>query len=130
MMGNVDVPGPVRPFATNRRITLLKLAGKLSFDRKRNLGDNSNMSVDPKTIALTEAQKRALAELSDKTGKPWADVFTEALSEYRPKAGGNGKNGESFSAAAARLGLIGCIEGPADLSTNPAYMEGFGEREK
>lgn len=104
--------------------------GKASFDRKRNLGDNSNMSVDPKTIALTEAQKRALAELSDKTGKPWADVFTEALSEYRPKAGGNGKNGESFSAAAARLGLIGCIEGPADLSTNPAYMEGFGEREK
>ncbi len=29
-----------------------------------------------------------------------------------------------------RLGLIGCVEGspdsPTDLSTNPAYMEGFG----
>lgn len=87
------------------------------------------MSVDPKTIALTEAQKRALAELSDKTGKPWSDVFSEALSGYRPKADTNGQNGESFSAAAARLGLVGCIEGPADLSTNPAYMEGFGERE-
>ena len=88
------------------------------------------MSVDPKTIALTEAQKRALAELSDQTGKPWPDVFSEALSGYRPKADANGQNGESFSAAAARLGLVGCIEGPADLSTNPAYMEGFGEREK
>ena len=26
------------------------------------------------------------------------------------------------------LGLLGCIEdGPTDLSTNPKYMEGFGE---
>ncbi len=24
--------------------------------------------------------------------------------------------------------LIGSIEGPGDLSTNPKYMEGFGER--
>jgi hypothetical protein len=29
---------------------------------------------------------------------------------------------------AERLGIVGCIKGlPADLSTNPAYMEGFGE---
>jgi hypothetical protein len=87
------------------------------------------MSVDPKTIALTEAQKRALAELSDKSGKPWPEVFSEALSGYRPKSEANGRNGESFSAAAARLGLVGCIKGPGDLSTNPSYMEGFGERE-
>lgn len=85
------------------------------------------MSVDPKTIALTESQKRALAELSDKTGKPWTDVFSEALSDYRPKTETNGRS-ESFSAAASRLGLVGCIEGPADLSVNPASMEGFGER--
>ena len=32
--------------------------------------------------------------------------------------------------AAKRLGVVGCAEGPADLSTNPAYMEGFGERGK
>jgi hypothetical protein len=88
------------------------------------------MSVDPKSIALTDAQKRALAELSDKTGKPWPDVLSEALSAYRPRSAANGRKGESFSAAAARLGLVGCIEGPADLRTNPAYMEGFGERGK
>lgn len=23
--------------------------------------------------------------------------------------------------------FIGCVEGPGDLSTNPAYMEGYGE---
>jgi hypothetical protein len=82
------------------------------------------MSIDPKNIALSEAQKQALAELSDTTGKPWASVFSEALAGYRPRGAANGKNGESFSAAAERLGLVGCVEGPADLSTNPAYMEG------
>ena len=25
------------------------------------------------------------------------------------------------------MGFIGAVEGPADLSTNPKYMEGFGE---
>jgi len=88
------------------------------------------MSVDPKTILLTEAQRRALAELSDKSGKPWPQIFSEALTAYRPKGEANGKNGESFGEAAERIGLVGCVEGPADLSTNPAYMEGFGKGEK
>jgi hypothetical protein len=88
------------------------------------------MSVDPKTISLNDAQRKALAELSDKSGKPWPQVLTEALSTYRPHTETNGKNAESFAEAAARLGLVGCVEGPADLSTNPAHMEGFGQRAK
>lgn len=88
------------------------------------------MSVDPKTISLTDAQRKALAELSDKSGKPWPEVLAEALSAYLPKGETNGRSGESFSEAAERLGLVGCVEGPADLSTNPAYMEGFGQRDK
>jgi hypothetical protein len=88
------------------------------------------MSVDPETISLTDAQRKALAELSDKSGKPWPQVFSEALSAYRPKGETNGQNVESFSEAAARLGLVGCVEGPVDLSTNPAYMEGFGQRDQ
>lgn len=51
----------------------------------------------------------------------------------------NGVNGEPSNVAKApqnesvyealvRLKLLGCIKnGPADLSTNPKYMEGFGE---
>lgn len=88
------------------------------------------MSVDPKTIALDDSQRQVLAELSDKVGKPWPEVLLEALTTYRPKSQTNGKNGESFGEVAKRLGFVGCIEGPADLSTNPAYMEGFGQREK
>jgi len=88
------------------------------------------MSIDPQSISLTDSQRRTLAELADQSGKPWPEVLVEALSAYRPKLESNGNSGESFSAAAERLGLVGCVEGPADLSTNPAYMEGFGQREE
>lgn len=38
------------------------------------------------------------------------------------------KNGESLYERTQRAGLIGCIKnGPPDLSSNPKYMEGFGE---
>jgi len=56
---------------------------------------------------------------------PLAEVI--GIGEGRP-AVGNGRPTESFSAAAQRLGLLGCVEGPADLSTNRDYLEGFGER--
>jgi predicted DNA-binding antitoxin AbrB/MazE fold protein len=37
--------------------------------------------------------------------------------------------GPTLHDALQSLGLLGCIEdGPADLSTNPKYMEGFGEQ--
>jgi len=103
---------------------------KSIFDVYQIMRDNCDMSVDPKTISLTDAQRKALAELSNKSGKPWPEVFTEALSTYRPRKDTNGKNGKSFADAANRLGLVGCVEGPADLSTNPAHMEGFGQSEK
>lgn len=106
-----------------------KAQPKGSFDLLPRMGDNQCMAIDPNAIELTDAQKRALAELSELTGKPWSEVFSEALSGYQPKVEANGTSGESFSAAAARLGFLGCVEGPADLSTNPAYMEGFGESE-
>jgi hypothetical protein len=104
------------------------LSGHYRFDGSADMADNCGMSVNPQSVALSDSQKLALAELADFTGKPWPEVLSEALSAYRPKP--NKKNGESFSAAATRLKLVGCVAGPADLSTNPAYMEGFGEREK
>ncbi len=40
-----------------------------------------------------------------------------------------GKDGPEESAleVAERLGLVGTFEGPSDLSTNPAHMQGFGQ---
>jgi len=87
------------------------------------------MSIDPAQIHLDREHQKRLAELAEKTGRPWSDVLTEALSEYRRthSAEENGGSEESFYDAAARLGLIGCVKGrPSDLSSNPRHMEGFG----
>ena len=87
------------------------------------------MSIDPADIHLDREHQRKLAELAEKTGRPWADVLSEALSEYRQThpAENNGCSEESFYDVASRLGLIGCIKGcPRDLSANPRHMEGFG----
>jgi hypothetical protein len=87
------------------------------------------MSTSPDEIDLTAEQKQRLAEIADQTGKAWDEVLAEALEAYRSQrqtADVNG--GESFYDAALRLGLIGCVAGgPPDLSTNPKYMDGFGE---
>jgi predicted DNA-binding antitoxin AbrB/MazE fold protein len=38
------------------------------------------------------------------------------------------RGAQTLHDALAAAGLLGCIpDGPADLSTNPKYMEGFGE---
>jgi hypothetical protein len=87
------------------------------------------MSVGPESIFLTDAQRQALVQLSDKLGKPWPEVLSEALSSHHPRLGEGLAARESFSAAASRLGLIGCVEGPADPRTNPDYLQGLGQRE-
>jgi hypothetical protein len=87
------------------------------------------MSTPPKRIELTADQRARLAALAEQSGKTWRDVFDKALEAYHP-AGlrTNGEPAESFFDVASRMGVIGCITGtPPDLSTNAAYMEGFGQ---
>jgi hypothetical protein len=88
------------------------------------------MSISPNQIHLSADQQQLVAQLAAQTGKPWTEVLSEALRAYRPSSANTGDESESFYDAANRLGLIGCLEGgPPDLSTNPKYMEGFGESE-
>jgi len=87
------------------------------------------MSTSPDQITLTTEQKKWLAQIADELGMPWDTVLGEALMSYRSKADIS-LGDESFYAAASRFGLIGCVQGgPADLSSNPKYMEGFGKSE-
>ncbi len=88
------------------------------------------MIIDPREIELTAEQRAELASLAATTGKPWSEVLRSALNRYRAEAvvPSPPLAGESFLAAATRLGLVGCVKGgPPDLSTNPQYMAGFGE---
>jgi hypothetical protein len=91
------------------------------------------MATNSQDIQLNDEQKRDLAALEQQTGRPWAVVFAEALRSYRTQvedSGNGGTHDESAYEALSREGLIGCVEGgPSDLSTNPEYMEGFGESE-
>jgi hypothetical protein len=89
------------------------------------------MNLDPSQIQLNADQQAELADVSAQAGKPWPVVFREALSSYRAdqvvKPNGQ-QGGESLFDALSQRGLLGCLQGgPKDLSTNPAYLEGFGE---
>lgn len=88
------------------------------------------MGTSAEQIVLTPEQRSHVARLADQMGRPWESVLDEALAAYRPAAAPDARNGdESFFAAATRLGFIGSVQGgPADLSTDPKYMEGFGKR--
>jgi hypothetical protein len=88
------------------------------------------MAECPHEIHLTAEQKVRLAKLADQVGKPWPEVFDEALAAYPSLPSQQGVVEESFYDAATRLGFIGCVRGtPPDLSTNPMYMDGFGKRD-
>jgi len=81
-------------------------------------------------IRLTPEQQAMLEHLAAQAGKPWEEVFRDALASYEHHAPAiNGESPESVHAAMLRLGLLGCVtDAPSDLSTNPKYMEGFGSR--
>lgn len=92
------------------------------------------MVIDPAEIVLTPEQKRRLAALADRVGRPYADIVDEWLSSVSlPEDNDEEPSGQStrtaFEAFAA-VGAVGCFSGPSDLSTNPKYMEGFGSDAK
>jgi hypothetical protein len=47
-----------------------------------------------------------------------------ALEEYFAKGG----NGSGISCADLAADLVGCVNGPADLASNPSHMRGYGRR--
>lgn len=40
------------------------------------------MATNPSDIQLNEAEKQLLATVADRSGKPWSEVFQDALAKY------------------------------------------------
>jgi hypothetical protein len=75
------------------------------------------------SLKLNDALLRKLERAARERGQSKSAVIRSALEQFL--------NGERTippgSALEAALPWVGCCEGPGDLSTNPKYMEGFGE---
>lgn len=94
------------------------------------------MVIDPAQIDLTQEQRQRLALLAERTGKDWTELVDELLdavpaalkSQPVVKGPTNGRTAEkSLFDVLTERGILGCFDGPTDLSTNPKHMEGFGE---
>ncbi|HKI38730.1 MAG TPA: ribbon-helix-helix protein, CopG family [Gemmataceae bacterium] len=76
------------------------------------------------SLKLTEELRRKLERAARERGQSKSEVVRAALEQFL-----NGARGTQRPLSALELAgdLVGCVEGPGDLSTNPKYMEGFGE---
>lgn len=63
-----------------------------------------------------------LDEIASRRDVSRSEIVREALAEYLASDAPPGS-----SVLAKTLDLAGCAPGPEDLSSNPAYLEGFGE---
>ena len=93
------------------------------------------MAIDPTEIDLTTQQRMRLALLAEKTGKDWTKLVDDLLDAAphalrHPQAlqiNGGAFLEKSLYDVLSERGILGCFDGPTDLSTNPKHMEGFGE---
>ncbi len=84
------------------------------------------MATDPNDIQLTEEQRQLLVQRAEETGKPVSELLDDLLAQpKRPRR--VPREGVSMLDVMAAHGLVGAMEGPGDLSTNPKHMEGFGK---
>ena len=69
------------------------------------------------SVKIPEDLDHALSELAERRGQTRSALIREALSAHLLL-------GESVAPLAR--GLAGCLDGPEDLSSSPAHLEGYG----
>lgn len=78
-----------------------------------------------RSVKVSTELEQALKKRAAEKGVSDSFVVREALEEYlAPPVKDAAKARRSFAAQAADM--AGCVEGPADLSTNPRHLAGFG----
>lgn len=73
--------------------------------------------------------------LAEASGKDWTEVVDSLLdaaplamrTQPAPAPKGRSPKEKSLFEVLSERGILGCFDGPTDLSTNPKHMEGFGE---
>jgi predicted DNA-binding protein len=75
------------------------------------------------SLKLPDDLNAKLEQASKQRGASKSDIVRDALEAYLA----DGKNGRHLSIAELAADLVGSIEGPPDLATNPKYMRGFGK---
>ena len=76
------------------------------------------------TVRVKKGLKQQLEAEAREKGVSPSEVVRQAIEEHLRQQ----KPSETCYDLAKRLGIIGVFrDGPSDLSTNPAHMEGFGE---
>jgi len=74
------------------------------------------------SVKLPEDMARILEDRARSTGTTKSEILREALAGYFAQSRPPGK--DSFLALAGDL--VGCLEGPGDLSYNKEYLENYG----
>jgi metal-responsive CopG/Arc/MetJ family transcriptional regulator len=75
------------------------------------------------SLKIPDPLHARLERISKERGAAKSDVVRDALEAYLAE----GKNGKPLSIAELAADLVGSIDGPSDLATNPKYMRGFGK---
>jgi hypothetical protein len=85
----------------------------------------SDMSSARISVRLDRSLRAKIRKQARAAGKKESEVIREALErEFQTKP-----PSKTCYQLGMELGLFGCVDNaPADLSTNPRHMEGFGEK--
>ena len=79
------------------------------------------------SLKLTEALDAQLTEQAHRRRLSKSELVRRALTAFLQSSELDIEGGSSQSAADLLADLVGCCEdGPADLSSNPAYLSDFG----
>jgi Arc/MetJ-type ribon-helix-helix transcriptional regulator len=82
------------------------------------------------TVKLPLALSARLDRAAKRRGQTRSEVVREALQSLLGGPNGNGNSSkvrQPQSALDLAGDLVGCIQGPGDLSTNRSYLDGFGK---
>lgn len=75
------------------------------------------------SIKLPDALHHALVQKAKSSASRQSDIVRLALAAYLK----NDAQDQPGSCAVKAARWVGMVDGPADLSTNPEYMAGFGQ---